>query len=70
MEKFQDNSKYVNMIKNRPSLGLVPLPNKALLGGRYAISFVIVGTLASLGSILLYKWSINELSLPLLKTRK
>jgi hypothetical protein len=70
MEKFQDNSRYISMIKNRPSLGLVPLPNKALLGGRYAISFVILGTIGSLGSLLLYKWSTNELSLSLLKTKK
>jgi hypothetical protein len=58
------------MLKNRPSLAVIPLPNKRILGGKYAINFVITTTFASLLSILLYKWSVKELSIPLLKTKK
>jgi len=70
MENFTDNSRYLTMIKNRPSLGLIPLPNKRLLGQRYATQIFMFTTVASLMSILYYKFIVNGTSLSLLKTRK
>ena len=70
MEKFQDNSKYFNMIKNKPSLSLIPEANKRLLAQGLGIRVAILSGIGFFGSTVLYKYFIDNTSLYLTKTKK
>lgn len=58
------------MIKNRPSLALVPQINKVVLGRRFALNIFAFTSFATISSLIIYKWFSNEMSLSLLKTKK
>jgi hypothetical protein len=70
MQSFQDNSKYVTMIKNRPSISLIPEANKRImaqrLGSQCLIGFTLVSTLSLIG----YKYFLETSSLYVNKTKK
>lgn len=70
MDKFQDNSKYFNMINNKPSLSLIPQANKRLLAQGLGIRVAILSGIGSFASIVLYKYFIDNSSLYLTKTKK
>lgn len=70
MQSFQDNSRYVAMIKNRPSLTLIPAANKRILAQRYGVQGFILLSLASAASIIGYKYFLDVSSLYVVKTKK
>ena len=67
MQTFQDNSKLVAMIKNRPSLSVIPPINKRIMASR--LGFVTIGYVgfASIASLVAYKFGVDQLSLYLTK---
>lgn len=67
---FTDESKYVRMIKNRPSVSLIPPPNRRILAqwvGTNVFGFSILA--AILGGIVLMEYR-NQLSFRFYDTRK
>jgi hypothetical protein len=70
MQNFQDNTKYVEMIRTRPALNLIPTANKRILGQRVGITGAILFGLTSTISLLLYKYYLDGSSLYLIKTEK
>jgi len=70
MQSFQDNSRFVTMIKNRPSVSLVPSINKRILAQRWGIQGLILAGITSYACIVGYKYSTDLLSLYLVKTKK
>ena len=70
MQNFQDNSKFINMIKNRPELTAIPAANKRILAQKVGITGFIMFGLVSLSSLLAYKYFVDASSLHLVKTRK
>ena len=70
MHRFPDNSKYTAMVLNRPSLNLIPESNKRILAQGLGIRTMILGGIASLSYIVLYKYFVENSSLYLIKTKK
>jgi hypothetical protein len=58
------------MIKNRPSLSLIPNPNKRLISQYLARNLFTGGAVLLTSFVLLYKFFVNANSAPFLKTRK
>lgn len=65
-----DNTKFENMVKNRPPLSILPVANKRLLGQRIARTAYATTVFGLLGSVLLYKFWLNANSAPFLRSRK
>ena len=65
-----DNSKFQQMVKNRPPLSILPAPNKRLISQYMARTSFTVGVLAFAGSIFVYKFWLNAHSSFFLKSRK
>ena len=44
MQNFQDNSKFISMIKNRPELAAIPAVNKRIIAQKVGITgFIMFG---------------------------
>lgn len=67
---IQDNSKFEQMVKNRPSASVLPSINKRLLAQYLGRSSFSVASFALIGGIFLYKFALNANSGPFLKSRK
>jgi hypothetical protein len=65
-----DNSKFEQLVKNRPPVSILPAINKRLVGQRLARTAYSVTIFGLMGSILLYKFWLNANSAPFLKSRK
>jgi len=70
MQTFQDNSPFVTMVKNRPSVSIVPPVNKRIIAQRWGAQAFIVFSLASALSIISYKYFLDASSLHVVKTKK
>jgi hypothetical protein len=70
MTGFVDNSKYLTMIKNRPSLGAIPKINKRILTQSLAHNIFFGVALLSISTIFLLRFRNNAKSEPLTKVRK
>jgi hypothetical protein len=70
MQTFQDNSIFANMIKNRPSLSIVPPVNKRILAQKWGITAVIMVGITSYLSIVATKFFLDFSSLYVVKTKK
>lgn len=67
---FPDNSKFERMVHNRPPLNILPQVNKRIVSQYFARNIYLNTAVALIGSIFLYKFTINANSAPFLKTRK
>lgn len=65
-----DNSKFEQMVRNRPPLSILPTVNKRVISQYLARNLYMGGAFALTCSIFLYKFWINTNSSPVLKTRK
>lgn len=65
-----DQTKYEQMVKNRPPASILPTINKRLIGQRLARTVYGSTAFFLFGSFLLYKFWLNAQSGPWLKTRK
>jgi hypothetical protein len=65
-----DNTKFENMVKNRPPVSILPAINKRLISQRILRMGFTFSAVALLGSIYLYKFWLNANSSPFIKTRK
>jgi len=65
-----DNSKFETMVKNRPSLDILPSINKRILGQYHARNLYLNTTVALISGLFLYKFWINTNSTPFVKSRK
>ncbi len=70
MQTFQDNSTFVTMIKNRPSISVVPSVNKRILAQRWGITGAILFGVTSSLSLIAYKYFLDVSSLYVVKTKK
>lgn len=70
MASFVDNTRFVNMIKNKPSLDAIPLPNRRILAQRtYTNVFVLAWVGLTFAGLLLDQYR-EKKSLSLYNTRK
>ena len=65
-----DNTKYENMVKNRPPLSILPQPNKRIVAQYLARNLYFKVAFFLTGSIFLYKFYVNANSAPFVKSRK
>ena len=65
-----DNSKFEQMIKNRPSSSLLPAVNKRLVSQYLARSTFAGGCFLVLTGVFVYKFALNANSGPFLKSRR
>jgi hypothetical protein len=65
-----DNTKFENMVRNRPPLSILPAINKRILSQSLARSIFAVSAFGIASTIFVYKLFINANSAPFLKTRK
>ncbi len=70
MQSFQDNSKYVTMVNNRPSVSIVPQANKRIMAQRWGSQAFILFSLVSSLSLIGYKYFLDTSSLYVNKTKK
>lgn len=70
MQTFQDNSVFATMIKNRPSVSVVPPINKRILAQKWGITAVIMVGVTSYLSIVATKFFLDFSSLYVVKTKK
>ena len=70
MQSFQDNSRFVTMINNRPNVSIVPPVNKRILAQKVGLTgFMLFGTFTVM-SLISYKYFLDISSLYLVKTKK
>lgn len=70
MQSFQDSTPFINMIKNRPTLSLVPSINKRILAQRWGVTGAIFIGYTAIFSFIAYKYFLDIASLELVKTKK
>lgn len=70
MQSFQDSAPFMYMIKNKPSLSLIPAVNKRILAQRWGITGAIFIGYTSIFSLVVYKYFLDVASLELVKTKK
>ena len=70
MQNFQDNSRFITMIKNRPALSMIPPINKRIIAQRIGISGFILFGITSLLTLISYEYFVDASSLYLVKTKK
>lgn len=70
MQSFQDSAPFIKMIKNRPSISIVPSINKRILAQRYGITGAIFIGWTAVFSFIAYKYFLDVASLELVKTKK
>ena len=65
-----DNSKFEQMVKNRPSASILPSINKRLLSQFLGRSSFATASFVLFGGIFIYKFMLNANSGPFLKSRQ
>jgi hypothetical protein len=70
MQNFQDNRPFVAMINNRPSLSIIPSVNKRILAQKWGIQGMAYFSIASILSIIGYKYLLDASSLYVVKSKK
>ena len=67
---IQDNSKFEQMVKNRPPSTAMPVANKRLVAQYLARSTFAGGCFFVLCGVLVYKFTLNANAAPFLKSKK
>jgi hypothetical protein len=67
---IQDNSKFEQMVRNRPAASILPPVNRRLIAQRLGRTVFASTSLTLLLSVLMYKFWLNAHSAPFLKTRR
>lgn len=70
MQSFQDNKPFMSMIKNRPSLSIIPPINKRIVAQKWAVSGAILLGLTTYFYIVGSKFFLDASSLYVTKTKK
>lgn len=65
-----DNSKYEQMIRNRPAVSQLPAINKRLVSQYFGRTFFYASSFFLIGTLFLYKFCLNANASPFLKTKK
>lgn len=70
MVNYIDNSRYVEMIKNRPVLSMIPAANNRILSQRLGANFMITGLIAGFLAVFAYRQTHEIFSPYIYNTRK
>jgi hypothetical protein len=70
MQSFQDNSRFVTMVNNRPNLSIIPPVNKRILAQKWGVQGFILFSITSVISLIGYKYFLDVSSLYVNKTKK